>query len=82
MELEGSLPHSQCPPPVPNLSQLDPVHTPTSPFLTIRLNIILPCILGLPSGLFPSDFPTKILYTPVLSPLRATLPADLPLYTA
>ena len=26
--------------------------------------------LGLPSGLFPSCFPTKILYTPVLSPIR------------
>ena len=31
--------------------------------------------LGLPSGLFPSDFPTKTLYMPLLSPIRATYSA-------
>jgi len=33
--------------------------------------------LGLPSGLFPSGLRTKALYSPLLSPRRATCPADL-----
>ena len=56
------------PPPVPNLSQLDPVHTPhTTSWRSIL--IIFPHLrLGLPNGLLPSGFPTKTLYTPLLSP--------------
>ena len=33
--------------------------------------------LGLPSGLFPSAFPTKILHTPLHSPIRDTCPTHL-----
>ena len=60
MEPECSSPIHKCPPPVPILSQLDPVHTPTL-ILSSHLR------LGLPSGLFPSGFPTRTLYTSFLS---------------
>jgi hypothetical protein len=36
--------------------------------------------LGLPSGLFPSGFPTNNLYTFLFSPLHATCPAHLGIF--
>jgi hypothetical protein len=51
----------KCCPPVPILSQLEPVQATTSHFLKIHL------YLGLPGGIFPSGLPTKTLYTPLHS---------------
>ena len=62
----------QCLPPVPILSQLDPVHTPTSYSLKIHLNIILPSPPGSPKWSLSLTFPQ--LSTP---PTRATCPNHL-----
>ena len=53
----------KCTPPVPILSQIDPV-----PYPHILHNIIPHLQLGPPRDLFPPGFPTKTLYTHLLSP--------------
>jgi hypothetical protein len=55
----------KCPPPVPVLSQLNPVHAPQPTSWRFILIISSHLHLGLLSGLFPSVFPTKTLYPPV-----------------
>jgi hypothetical protein len=47
----------KCPPPVPILSQLDPIHTSTSHFPKVHLNIIIPSTPGSPKWSLTFRFP-------------------------
>ena len=62
-----------------SLSWANSIQSPQPPPTSWRSILILSShlSLGLPSGLFPSGFLTKILYTTLLSPIGATCPAHL-----
>ena len=64
---------------VPILSQLDPFQTPTSHFLKIHRNIILPSKPRSPQWSLSFWFPHQTQYTPLLSPRSATCPTHLTL---
>jgi hypothetical protein len=78
MEHEGSIPCSQEP-------STSPYHEPDQystyhPILSFLRSILILSThlrLGLPSGLFASGFPTNLLYTILVSPIRATYSAHL-----
>jgi hypothetical protein len=78
MEHEGSLLHSQLTATLSliwaiSIQSMGPHRTSWRPIWIVSSHLRL----GLPSGLFPSDFPTQTLYTPLLSPIHATCPAHL-----
>jgi len=60
------------PPPGPILSQINPAHDSPLHFWMINLLLSSHLRLGHPTGILSSGLPTKILYTPFLSPIRAT----------
>jgi hypothetical protein len=78
MEPEGSIscPQEPCTGPYPEPYPSNPIHSIPS-YLSKRSILSTHLRLGLPSGLFPSGFPTNILYAFLFSPIRATCPAHI-----
>jgi len=79
MKPEGSLPQSQVSATCPCSEPDQFSQWPLSHFTSWRTILILSPDqrLGIPSRLFPSRFPTKTLYTPLLSRICATCSAHL-----
>jgi hypothetical protein len=79
MEPEISLSYSQ----EPSTGLLYPEPDQSSPYQPILFHLRSILILythlrlGLPSDLFPSGFPTNILYAFLFTPIRATCPTSL-----
>jgi len=73
MEPEGSLPQSHSPAACPYLQPDQSM--PPHPSSTVYISISSHLYLGLKSGDFLSGLPTKTLYAPLLSFIRATCPA-------
>ena len=77
MKPEGPLSRLKVPATCPDP---EPVQSSPCPHPTSRKSILILSSylsLDLPSGVFPSRFPTKTLYALILSPIRATCPAYL-----
>ena len=65
------------PPPLSILNHINPIHVPPSTSWKGILKLSPNLLPGLPSEIFPSEFTTKTLLAPRLSPVRATRPVHL-----
>ena len=63
--------------PVSILSHNNPIHAVPFFFFEIHFNIIIQSMPTLPSGLFPSGFPTKTLFAFLFSHIHVMCPANL-----